>query len=93
MKLAFGSDGLAIIAPPTATPDTVRFAAGADITLTVASTDARPHGLTVEGAPQRVRVVLRPGEEKSVVLRGLPTGTYLLAPDGAADPLKLVVTP
>ncbi|WP_372789781.1 hypothetical protein [Paraconexibacter sp.] len=93
-SLVFSTSGLAVAEPASAaTSGTLRFPAGTDLTITVASQDGRPHGLTLEGAPRRARVVLRPGERKPLKLGVLAAGTYRLAPDGAGDPVPLVIAP
>jgi hypothetical protein len=71
--------------------DPLRARSGATISLTVTSGDGRPHGLTVENAPRRPRAVVRPGGSTTIDLGVLPDGRYRLAPDGAEDPLTLVV--
>jgi len=82
--LTFTKDGLTAQTP-------LRIESGARIGLSIRSLDGRPHGLTVENAPRRPRVVVLPGKTNTIDLGVLPDGRYRLAPDGAQDPLTLVV--
>lgn len=83
VDVVFGADGM------TVTPTTVD--SGADVTLSVSSQDGRPHGVTLDGSPTPVRVVVIPGETKSAAAGELPDGTYRVAPDGATEPVPVTV--
>jgi hypothetical protein len=83
VDVVFGADGM------TVTPTTVP--SGADVTLAVASQDGRPHGVTLDGAPTPVRVVVKPGETQRTAAGELPDGTYRVAPDGATEPVPITV--
>lgn len=86
LPLRFDASGLVADAP-------LRLRSGEEAVLEVTVEDGRPHGLTVEGAPRRLRLVVLPGETKALELGALPAGTYRVAPDGAQPPLPLVVSP
>lgn len=83
VDVVFGADGM------TVSPTSVD--SGTDVTLGVSSQDGRPHGVTLDGAPTPVRVVVLPGETKRTAAGELPDGTYRVAPDGATEPVPLVV--
>jgi len=81
--LSFGETGLEA--------GDLRVPAGSEVVLVVASKDGRPHGLTVEGLPGPPRAVVTPGATRELPLGVVKAGRYRLAPDGAAEPLILVV--
>lgn len=81
----FGEAGLA---PAVAR---VRIDRGRLVDLTIVSADGRPHGVVVEAGGTRVRVVVSPGATARRRLRNVTRGRYRVEPDGAADPVLMIV--
>ncbi|PTL58846.1 hypothetical protein C7Y72_03855 [Paraconexibacter algicola] len=85
VDVVFAADGLQVT--PTTVPS------GEDVTLRVSAQDGRPHGVTLDGAPTTVRIVVKPGETRQTPAGELPDGTYRVAPDGATEPVPVTVGP
>lgn len=79
--------------PRGITPDPARVTANAagQLDLALVSADGRPHAAAITVAGRRTRIVVFPGAAQRRRLSSVRPGRYRLVPDGAADPVPLLV--
>lgn len=73
-------------------PARLKIAAAASVIVVLSAADGRPHGVVLQGAGQRLHVLLRPSETVRRRLTGLTPGARIrVVPDGVAEPALLQV--
>lgn len=85
VSFTFGTGG---ISPD---PARVRADASGRLELALVSGDGLPHAAAITVAGRRTRIVVPPGGTQRRLLSGVRPGRYRLVPDGAAEPVPLIV--